>query len=212
MNFPEFIGFAGLVITIITGIFFPFIQRPIISYEVSDPTKIKNPQDIERSIIKIRNNGMGQATHVLVSLSGKNVEFLNFTSEPFLSKHFMVDAVNKTDNALYEIDALPPQSEVITSVLYDITKVNSSNPIAINVSSDQSMGYGGWQMNIIIVSYIAFAIIASLLFLIIYRRYNSFALRPRKKPQQYEDTKRSNYLLFEDSSEEARIDYPPNWN
>lgn len=103
------------------------------------------------------------------------------------------------------------QSQVIVTVRFNAVNVNSNNSIAIHVSSDQSVGYTGWQIYMIIISYLAFSIISSLLFLYIYRIYYPFKIIRKEKPQHMEEKDQSNYLIYENSGLEARINYPPSW-
>src|SRR5215831_5790874 len=85
MNTSDSISFGGLIVTIITGMVFPLIQKPLLDYSF-DPYIFKDsPEDL---VVKIHNIGLAPAKHVVGAMKGDKVTFSNIMSDPFLSKYF----------------------------------------------------------------------------------------------------------------------------
>jgi hypothetical protein len=137
VNLTESTGFVTLIVTIITSIFFPFILRPAINYQVTEEDP--NQASIKRYRIDIVNYGPVTAHGVIVSLRSSNGNVNSFASEPYLSTGF-----NETisyGNAHAKIELLPPFGSIVIHVGID----GSVDPAGIKleyvyVASDEAIG------------------------------------------------------------------------
>src|SRR5690348_4199533 len=139
MKTSDTIGFVSLIVTIITGIIFPFIQRPFLGYEVTQPLETSK-KNVETFKVIIHNYGIVAAKNVIASLSADNVRFLEFVSKPYMSRQFVVDNTTTsgyTGNGFFKIDVLPPQSTLVVFVKMDTSKNYLNQPLIVYVSSDE---------------------------------------------------------------------------
>jgi hypothetical protein len=96
-------GIGALVISLVVAFLANFVQVPILDYTVVIPERGDNHYSI-----KISNYGNAPAKHVLIYLAQRGRVFGNFTSEPFLSKHFTPESsTNSNEKAFAEIEVLP---------------------------------------------------------------------------------------------------------
>ena len=81
MNTTDRISFGGLIVTIITGVVFPFIQKPMLDYSYYPENIDKN--STKDLTIKIRNFGFAPARHVVSAMKGGNVSLSKLRLNPF---------------------------------------------------------------------------------------------------------------------------------
>ena len=157
MNTSDSISFGGLIVTIITGMVFPFIQKPILDYSFQPENVNKtSTKDLTKDLaIKIHNFGLAPAKHVVGSMKGNNLTFSNITSEPFLSKYFRtntngttgyranVTVSHKTNatvsikDGFFDIDVLPPGSETSINSKVDVSKIHKDTELIVYLRSDE---------------------------------------------------------------------------
>jgi hypothetical protein len=186
MNPAESISFINLIVTIITTMIVPLVQKPLLDYYVTEPRLIpKDPKNFSQSEIKIYNFGIVAAKHVIGSMKGENITFLDFTSDPFLSKYFTdnSDATKQIKDGFFELGILPPWSGTIITAKMNITNSTASEsnsslyqpyntayqPLVTYIRSDEGVGYANYIANLTKGAHIAFLIITPIIFVFLLR-------------------------------------------
>jgi hypothetical protein len=137
MNISETTGFATLIVTIITSIFFPFILRPAINYHVFE--EAPNEASTNRYRIDIINYGTATAHNVVVSLKSSNGNINAFTSIPYLSSGLTGNVSYGT--AFAKIELLPPFGSIVIHVGIDGPVEPADNKLEyVYVGSDEAVG------------------------------------------------------------------------
>jgi hypothetical protein len=135
MNVSEGVGFAGLIVTIITSIFLPFIQRPAINYDVHDGTATNT------YTIDILNYGPITAHNVIISLKSAGGNVTLFSSEPYLSTAYLIDnSTGSRDTAFAKLGVLPPFASVRINAAVDGPLQPAASLHYVYVSSDEAIG------------------------------------------------------------------------
>jgi hypothetical protein len=139
----------GSVIVSIIALTVPFIQSPLIDYNVYPPSK-SSVEGIEQYRIEINNLGSETAKNVVLSLKADKVRFIKFTSDPVLSEK-STKITNDSGNAFFNLQSLPPRS--LTWVTADMnTSENPDGTLTTFVRGDETVGYHGSVPTIIIYS------------------------------------------------------------
>jgi hypothetical protein len=176
MNSQESMQLVGLIVTTLSSLIItPLKDLPIIDFSDIITSETQNPT-VKKFSIVVSNYGMGPAKNVLVSITGYNARFFNFSSEPFLlSTYFKVDNVtmNQTGHGFFEIDTLPSGAQLNATGYMDISKSPKELSLEATIFSDKVIGYRNWHKDFINYSIVTFLVIASglVLFLRIYYYY-----------------------------------------
>jgi hypothetical protein len=171
MNISESTGFATLIVTIITSILFPFIQRPALNYQVDD--EAQNGVAVNKYKIDILNYGSITAHNVIVSFRSSNGNVTSFLSEPYLSTGYIKDnATGSNDTAFAKIGVLPPFGSVTIHVEVD----GPLQPAAIMlksgyVSSDEAIGHETPVTILVITVMVCFVIGTSIAVYLLWRKF-----------------------------------------
>jgi hypothetical protein len=173
MNISESTGFATLIVTIITSVFFPFIQRPAINYQVDD--EAQNGVAVNRYKIDILNYGPITAHNVIVSLRYSNGNIQSFVSEPYLSTGYTKDnATGSNDTAFAKIGVLPPFGSVTIHVDVDGPLQPAARMLeSVYVSSDEAIGRETSMTILVIIVMVCFVIGASIAVYLLWRKFLS---------------------------------------
>lgn len=135
MNASEVIGFVGLIVTIISSLFLPFIQRPAINFDISDGPSVNAYR------IDLLNYGPVAAHNVIISLKSAGGNVTLFSSEPYLSTVYTVDnSTGSRDTAFAKLGVLPPFASVTINVAVDGPPQPSDSLQYVYVSSDEAIG------------------------------------------------------------------------
>ena len=139
----------GSVFVSIIALTVPFIQSPLIDYNVYPP-KNSSVNDTEQYRIEINNLGSEAAKNVVLSLKADKVRFVKFTSDPVLSE---ASTKNTSDigNAFFNLQSLPPRSLTFVTADLDTSK-NPDGTLTTFLRGDETVGYHGSVPTIIIYS------------------------------------------------------------
>ena len=92
--------------------------------------------------LRINNLGDSNAKNVLINFEEKGVNFTNFTSSPYLSKHMHYNTSRELglDKGFVEIDNLPAFSS--TTIFAKVNKSNTQSipSLSISLRSDEQTG------------------------------------------------------------------------
>jgi hypothetical protein len=104
-------------------------------------------------------------------MRGDNTTFLNFTIDPFLSKYFKdnTNSSNRTREAFFEIEVLPPGLETIITAIMNISNDNNQ-PLITYIRSDETIGHINWLISFTIAAYVSFLLGSIIVFIFIFRR------------------------------------------
>jgi len=171
MNISESIGFATLIVTIITSVFFPFVQRPAINYQIAD--EIQNGQAVNRYRIDILNYGFVTAHNLIVSIRSSNGNLGSLVPEPYLSTGYTNDnATGSNDTAFAKIGILPPFGAVTVHGEIDGRLQPASRMFEyVYVSSDEAIGRETPLTILVIMIVICFVIGASIAVYMLWRKF-----------------------------------------
>jgi len=170
MNVSEITGFATLIVTIITSIFFPFILRPAINYQVFE--EAPDEASTNRYKIDIVNFGPATAHNVIVSLKSSNGNVKSLTSEPYLSS-----GLNRTvyyGTAFAKIELLPPFGSIVIRVGIDGPVESADSKLEyVYVSSDEAIGHETEVTKGLIMGIVFFVILASIGVYLLWKKFIS---------------------------------------
>jgi hypothetical protein len=169
MNISESTGFATLIVTIITSVFFPFILRPAINYQFNDEVPSESAA-VNRYKIDILNYGPVTAHNVIVSLRPSNGNVKSFVSEPYLSTGYT--STVSYDNAFAKIGVLPPFGSVTIHVEVDGPLQPATSKLKyVYVSSDEAIGRETEVTKGLIMGIIFFVILASIAVYLLWKEF-----------------------------------------
>jgi hypothetical protein len=168
MNTSEFVELAALVVTIISTLVVPFLQRPILSY--TDPYDLSNSNNTTKIGMTVSNQGLAPAENVVISLSANDVKFNNFSFKPIIPNS---SATNNTiDYQLIQMGSLASgQSIAVEGYLHS----NATQPhwwyITPSVFFKTSVAYTQDHIRLVQTLMAVFATVATILLIHLFWRY-----------------------------------------
>jgi hypothetical protein len=148
---------VGLIVTIISSLFLPFIQRPAINYDIYEGLAVNSYK------IDILNYGPVTAHNVIISLKSAGGNVTLFSSEPYLSTVYTLDnSTGSRDTAFAKLSVLPPFASVTIHVAIDGPPQPSTSLPHVYVSSDEAIGSVQQDTYVVVGSVVAFIFGASL--------------------------------------------------
>jgi hypothetical protein len=138
----------GSVFVSIIALTVPFIQSPLIDYNVYHLGNTS--KGLEQYRIEVSNLGSETAKNVVLSLKANDVTFVKFSSDPVLSEK-STEIEYSTGNAFFNLQSLPPRSQTFVTTELDASK-NPDGTLTTFIRGEETVGYHGSVPTIIIYS------------------------------------------------------------
>lgn len=145
-NKNEILTIIGLLATVVATLIFPFVQNPLLDYDVTLENKNnvtlenKNNETIVPFQIDIRNWGLKTANNVIISLNMPGSSFRQIKSIPYLSDYLNTTSDNG-GNQLVKIGAIPSSSQ--TTIIGNVVFPSSNGEnLIVYLRSDETVGQG----------------------------------------------------------------------
>ncbi len=153
MELPDAISFGSLFATILTGIVFPFVERPMLGYD--DIKQSVTSNNLRQYVLDVKNMGFVKLTNVLVSL---NVPINSMVSQPYLTNSVLTSDLN-ISNSLFKINVLPPQATISFTMQTNLSQPDSASNY---IAAEEWIGYPSWY--IFLTNIIAFVVAGVMIF------------------------------------------------
>lgn len=128
---------VGLFVTVLGTLIYPFIQNPMIDYDVTIGSKDKN--NLTSFQTNIRNWGLSSAKNIIISYNMPHTDFIGINSTPYLSNYMNMSS-DKNGDEFIKIEVIPPRTETKINGRLNFSE-RTAEELITYVRSDERVGH-----------------------------------------------------------------------